>query len=80
MPVKDGFQASQEISEFYRNNLINDYRIVAHTAFWDENAQIKSKKCGMVDYIPKPLNFELLNRQLVKVFKVHSKKYSKYRI
>lgn len=38
MPVKNGFMAGFEISNFYKENFIKDYKIAVHSAFWDSEA------------------------------------------
>lgn len=55
MPVKNGFQASQEISNLYDSNLIKNYKIVAHSAFNDNDSSDRAKKSGITDFMPKPL-------------------------
>ena len=71
MPVKDGFQASLEISEFYKSNKIEikNFTIAAHSAFWDEEAQRKANIHGISTSIPKPLKYDSFKEVVSSVFK-----------
>jgi CheY-like chemotaxis protein len=55
MPVKNGFEASLEISKFQNSkNTSKKSVLCAHSAFLDRDAENKAKKAGMSIFLPKP--------------------------
>ncbi|WP_321371634.1 PAS domain S-box protein [uncultured Draconibacterium sp.] len=60
MPVMDGFEATEKIRDFNK-----DVKIIAQTAFAQEQDALKAFQSGCNNYIPKPINatdlFTLIN-------------------
>ena len=56
MPIKNGYKASQEIKQFFKEkSVLNQSIIVACTAFVTEQDKQKALLNGMDDYINKPV-------------------------
>lgn len=55
MPIKNGFEATKEIKEMLRGTSI-EVKIVALSAFSQEEAKGKASEAGIVDYIEKPFS------------------------
>ena len=70
MPVKNGFEAAQEIILFWKEKGEIGCPIVATTGYVDEEENEKMLKSGMIERISKPINHrelrELVERLLVK--------------
>ena len=61
MPVMDGFEATRKIRE---NPKFKDIRIIALTAHSLKGDRERCFAAGMDDYLPKPLNLDLLTEKL----------------
>ena len=70
MPIKNGFQAYEEIKSLYEKFKLNNLCVVAVTAH-GQNSQIvkEAKKIGIKEVISKPLSMESLILLLMKLFK-----------
>lgn len=66
MPVMDGFDASKAILE---SNLVQRPIIVAVTADVSHRERDYCEKCGMSDFIPKPVEVESIQKVIKKWFK-----------
>ncbi|EAS07038.2 ATPase, histidine kinase-, DNA gyrase B (macronuclear) [Tetrahymena thermophila SB210] len=71
MPVKNGYQAAQEINLFFKSiNMKKLSPISACTAFVSEEEKRKAFESGMQYYITKPVDSQKLEDVLLKVFKI----------
>ncbi|KAL4474165.1 hypothetical protein ABPG72_002890 [Tetrahymena utriculariae] len=71
MPIKNGYQAAQEINLFFKTiNMKKLSPISACTAFIQEEEKQKAFESGMQYYITKPVDSQKLEKVLLKVFKV----------
>jgi CheY-like chemotaxis protein len=68
MPLKNGFEASIEITQFLAQKKLKRSVICAHSAFLDRDAENKAKKAGMNIFLPKPYKNKLLDDILIKNF------------
>ncbi|MCB1646759.1 MAG: response regulator, partial [Pseudomonadales bacterium] len=66
MPVKDGYQATEEIRQFEQSAGISTVPIVALTAHVMDSFREKSLQAGMDDYLTKPLSVEQLGEAIVR--------------
>jgi len=62
MPVKDGFEAAQDI----RKNISKNVPIIALSAYSSKPDEKKAFDCGMNDFIHKPINHEDFIRKIAK--------------
>lgn len=69
MPILSGLEATQEIREYEKKNLISHIPIVALTANLFDSYIKQYKKIGMDDYLPKPFEQKELNDILLKYIK-----------
>jgi len=65
MPVLDGMEAAKRIRQHADPVIANTY-IIALTASVSDNIQIRIKKHGMNDYLPKPFQLEDLRDRLIR--------------
>lgn len=63
MPERDGIQILQEIKEIDK-----DIPVVMLTAVWDDKEAEKCKSLGAYEYVHKPIDFENLNKIVLKIF------------
>jgi CheY-like chemotaxis protein len=68
MPEMDGYEATRQIRQFNK-----DVIIIAQTAFSLSEEKEKAILSGCNDYIPKPININLLRSIIQKHFKVQGK-------
>lgn len=68
MPIKDGFQATQEIREFELSNNRLRTPIIALTASVLDDDIRRCFDAGMDDYLPKPFKAEMLETKLEKAY------------
>jgi two-component system, sensor histidine kinase and response regulator len=66
MPEMDGFEATRAIREEGSAVRNPDVPVVAMTAHALESDRARCLEAGMNDYLPKPINFEHLEKILVK--------------
>ena len=70
MPIKNGFQAYEEIKHFYDNFKLNNLCVVAVTAHGQNSEIVKDvKKTGINEVMSKPLSMESLILLLLKLHK-----------
>ena len=67
MPVLDGYEASDQIRSFYRENIILQPMIVACTGHTEEEFVQKAWRHQMDEILPKPIDFEALKLLLREV-------------
>ena len=60
MPIMDGYEATVKIREFEKENNYPKVYICALSAANDNESKEKTKKVGMDNYLPKPINTEQL--------------------
>jgi len=58
MPIMDGFEAADEIREFYRLNQVSQPMIVACTGHCEQQYIEKAWRHQMDELIPKPVHLE----------------------
>ncbi|KAL4438314.1 hypothetical protein ABPG74_009737 [Tetrahymena malaccensis] len=68
MPIKNGYQTTKEILNYYNNQKVKPTVISACTAFIQESEKKQAKESGMKYYITKPVATEQLEEVLFKVF------------
>ena len=59
MPVMDGYEASQEIRDFYRQKNVPQPMIIACTGHVEEQFIKKAWVSDIDEILPKPVNFEI---------------------
>ena len=59
MPVMDGYEASQEIRDFYRQKNVPQPMIIACTGHVEEQFIKKEWLSDIDEILPKPVNFEI---------------------
>ncbi|CDW83581.1 multi-sensor hybrid histidine kinase [Stylonychia lemnae] len=71
MPIMDGFQATQEIRQFEKqNNIVQTSYIVALTAYSTDMFSQKCKESGMDNFMTKPISVDTIQKILSRtVFK-----------
>jgi len=68
MPIKDGYQATSEIRSIEKEQSLEEIPIIALTAS-DSPEEIKmASSIGMNDYLTKPINKQLLEEAIWRVF------------
>jgi len=74
MPVVDGFEACQQIKQS-KDKSISNIPIIMVTALDDDDAIDKAFQAGAEDYIPKPVNWRILDHRLnILITKIHAEK------
>ena len=68
MPVLDGFEATRQILESQETR---DVPVVAVTAFCDKYSRRRALEAGCVEYVSKPVDFEVLDGLLRKHLHMH---------
>lgn len=56
MPIKDGYQTTQDIREFERKQGLEGCKIIAVSAHSMKESHEKALKCGMDDFLSKPVD------------------------
>lgn len=69
MPIMDGFEATKKIRQLEKENKMNHTFIIALTANATKEDQEKCYKCGMDDFISKPIKKELIESAVDRCFK-----------
>ncbi len=70
MPVMDGFESTSKMIEFMHSRFGKEVlSVIAVTAFVNEENINNCYKVGMVEVLNKPVNRELLERQVQKYYK-----------
>lgn len=65
MPIKDGYQTTNEINEYFKERNFQQI-IIPCTAFTDQENILKCQELGMIDFVSKPVNPEVLEKVLEK--------------
>lgn len=65
MPIKNGFEATQELTEMMSRGEISSIPIMACTAFTDDEQKEKCFECGMCAFLNKPVMMAELKKTLI---------------
>ena len=76
MPVMDGYEATQNIREYYRTNFVPQPMIIACTGHVEEQFIKKAWVNEIDEVIPKPVNVELLADILNEVLVIADKPHN----
>ena len=64
MPIKNGFEATEELVELMAGGVIAEVPIIACTAFTDDEQRAKCFECGMKAFMNKPVMIAELRKTL----------------
>jgi len=64
MPIKDGYEATLEITQMMNDGIIREIPIVACTAFTGDSQRNKCLECGMKGFMNKPIMIDELKKTL----------------
>jgi CheY-like chemotaxis protein len=68
MPVMDGYEATRQVRKYENKNKKDSIPIIAMTANAMKGDKEKCIEAGMSDYIPKPINPDLLKSKIIEWF------------
>lgn len=68
MPVKNGYETTQDILQYFDSHFTPPPTISACTAFVSESEKLRAKQSGMKYYLTKPINSALIENILIKNF------------
>ena len=69
MPIKSGYETTQEIRDLEAKGIIPKTSIIAVTGSTCQSEVRRCHESGMDDYIPKPINFDIIKSILIKYLK-----------
>ena len=65
MPLKNGYEATQELVAFMKEGRIATIPIVACTAFTGDEHEARCQDCGMAGHLSKPVLLQDLKQTLI---------------
>ena len=71
MPVKNGYEATQELVAMMTERKISMFPIIACTAFTGDEHKERCRECGMKGFLNKPVLLEDLKQTLVDMGILH---------